>query len=123
MNRIPDFFIVGAPKCGTTAMNDYLAQHPDVFVPARKEMHFFGCDLVFTIPRITRDEYLQAFANWRGQKRIAEASVWYLYSRTAVREIREFSPAARILVMLRQPVDMMYSLHSQRIYNGTEDLE
>ena len=122
MSRTPDFFIVGAPKCGTTALNDYLARHPDVFVPGRKEIHFFGSDLVFTRPRMNRDAYLRLFDDGNGRKRAGEASVWYLYSQRAAREIRDFSPQARILIMLRHPVDMMYSLHSQRLYDGNEDL-
>jgi sulfotransferase family protein len=123
MTRIPDFFIVGAPKCGTTALNDYLARHPDVFVPERKEIHFFGSDLVFTSPRIDRAAYLRLFDRWDGEKRAGEASVWYLGSERAAREILEFNPDARAVIMLRHPVDVMYSLHSQGVYGGTEDLE
>ena len=44
----PDFFIVGAPKCGTTAMNNYLSEHPEIFIPDIKEVHFFGRDLDIT---------------------------------------------------------------------------
>ena len=44
----PSFFIVGAPKCGTTSLNDYLRQHPDIFIPERKELHHFGSDLNFS---------------------------------------------------------------------------
>src|SRR6266545_5937438 len=121
--RRPDFFIVGAPKCGTTALNDYLKDHPEIFISARKELHFFGSDLVFRGPRrITEQEYLSFFAPARHEKRLGEASVWYLYSQQAAAEIKAFSPAARIIIMLRNPVDMMYSLHSQRLYNGRETI-
>ena len=57
----PDFFIVGAPKCGTTAMDEYLRQHPDIFMSA-KELHFFGKDLCFTLPRISKKSYLDNFS-------------------------------------------------------------
>ncbi len=120
--KLPDFFIVGAPKCGTTAMDDYLRQHPEVFIPDIKELHFFGRDLPFGRPRMKRERYLSLFAPASTQKRIGESSVWYLYSKEAAKEIREFSPSARIIVMLRDPVDAMHSMHSQRIYNGTENL-
>jgi len=121
--RRPDFFIVGAPKCGTTAMNDYLKDHPEIFVPAKKEIHFFGTDLAFrTGRRLTEAEYLSYFALARDEKRLGEASVWYLYSQKAAAEIKAFSPAARIIIMLRNPIDMMYSLHSQRLYNGRENI-
>ena len=121
--RRPDFFIVGAPKCGTTAMNDYLKDHPELFIPARKKLHFFGSDLELRRSRrITTQEYLSYFALARAEKRLGEASVWYLYSQRAAAEIKAFSPAARIIIMLRNPVDMMYSMHSQRLYSGKQDI-
>jgi hypothetical protein len=122
-NARPNFFIVGAPKCGTTAMNDYLAAHPDIFM-APKELHYFGSDLQYAawFHRKTLNEYLAAFSEWRGQKRIGEASVWYLYSQQAAQEIKTFAPDARIIIMLRNPVDMLYSNYHQFLYNGNEDL-
>ncbi|MGH7797314.1 MAG: sulfotransferase family protein [Candidatus Binatia bacterium] len=120
--KTPDFFIVGAPKCGTTAMNHYLKQHPDIFV-SEKEIHFFGSDLSFTYPRVTKAEYLSFFSPAASAKRVGEAAVWYLYSEHAAAEIKEFCPSARIIVMLRNPVDAMHSLYCQRLYNGNEDIE
>lgn len=120
--RKPDFFIVGAPKCGTTAMNDYLQQHPEIFLPQKKEINFFGADLVFYKPRVTKEQYLSYFSEATDEKRVGEAAVWYLYSQQAAAEIKAFSPAANIIVMLRNPVDMMYSLHAQRLYNDNEDI-
>jgi len=120
--RQPDFFIVGAPKCGTTAMDEYLKQHPEIFMSETKELHFFGKDLKFNCPRITREQYLSHFSKAKMEKRIGEASVWYLHSKTAAREIREFCPSASIIIMLRNPVDMLYSLHSQLLYTGDEDI-
>ncbi len=118
----PDFFIVGAPKCGTTAMYNYLNQHPEIFMPKKKEPHFFGSDLYS--PWYIRDinAYLSLFKDVKNKKRIGEASVWYLYSKSAAYEIKEFNPDAQIIIMLRNPVDMMYSLHAQRVYNGNEDI-
>jgi hypothetical protein len=121
--RGPDFFIVGAPKCGTTAMYRYLRQHSDVFMPARKELHFFGTDLSSPVYVRDKREYLACFSEARGEKRLGEASVWYLYSRRAAREIKEFCPSACIIIMLRNPVDMLYAQHSQFLYNGNEDIE
>lgn len=118
--KIPNFFIVGAPKCGTTAMNDYLNQHPDVFM-AHKELHYFGEDLQIK-NRISEPEYLQHFQNAVGEKIVGEASVWYLFSATAAKEIKHFSPDAKVLIMLRNPVEMIYSLHSQNLYDGNEDV-
>jgi hypothetical protein len=118
----PDFFIVGAPKCGTTAMNDYLRQHPQIFMPELKDLTFFGQDLQFRRPRINYAKYLALFKDAKECDRIGETSVWYMYSRTAAKEIKSFSPEADILVMLRNPVDMLYSQHSQFLYNCNEDL-
>lgn len=118
-----DFFIVGAPKCGTTAIHSYLSRHPQVFLPTHKEPHFFGSDLDFQDQqRPDPEEYAALFAEASPDQRIGEGSVFYLVSHTAAREIREHSPNARIIVILRNPVDAMYSFHSQRLYNGTEDV-
>ena len=118
----PDFFIVGAPKCGTTAMNGYLRQHPQIFMPERKDLTYFGMDLEFERPRLSRDEYLSLFREANGVSRIGESSVWYMYSKTAAEEIKSFSPSASIIVMLRNPVDMLYAQHSQFLYNCNEDI-
>ena len=120
MNK-PNFFIVGAPKCGTTAMNDYLQQHPDIFM-APKELHYFGADLETKI-KLSEQEYLKYFQNASDKKIVGEASVWYLFSKTAAEEIKKFSPDARILIMLRNPVDVIYSMHSQNLYDGNEDVK
>ncbi|HEV8352601.1 MAG TPA: sulfotransferase [bacterium] len=121
--RRPDFFIVGAPKSGTTSLHAYLNEHPDVFLPARKEPHYFCPDLYS--PRYVHDEttYLSLFRPGAEAQRAGEASVYYLYSREAAARIKAFNPDARIIIMLRRPTDMIYSLHSQRLYSGHEDLE
>ena len=116
----PNFFIVGAPKCGTTAMYTYLDAHP-VFMPDRKEPHFFGSDLEhLPIDARSRDEYLGLFAPAGDKKRIGEASVYYMISHTAAQEIAAFNPAAHIIIMLREPVDMLHSLYHHLLYSGSE---
>lgn len=123
MMRRPDLFIVGAPKCGTTALNEYLRAHPDIYIPPVKELHFFGQDLTFRFtPRITEREYLQLFVPGNGASRLGEASVRYLQSRTAAGEMHSFSPSAQIIAMLRNPVDMMYAMHSELCFSGMEDI-
>jgi hypothetical protein len=106
-------------------MNDYLAQHPDVFVPADKDRRFFGGDLTM-VSRLTEAEFLARYAAAAGERRALDASVYYLLSRTAATEIRAFSPDARIVAMFRNPVDMLYAHHAQLRFNGLgedEDLE
>jgi hypothetical protein len=119
----PDFFIVGAPKCGTTALDQYLAIHPDIFM-AKKEIHFFGSDLKFGRQIYRRDHagYLSEFDGWAGQNRAGESSVWYLFSKQAAAEIKAFNPQAQIIIMLREPVAMMYSLFNQFRFDGNEQL-
>ena len=122
-NRKPDFFIVGAPKCGTTALHLHLRQHPDVFMPAEKEHNHFATDLLpATDPYRDRDHYLKLFAAAREEKRVGEASVFHLYSAVAAENIHEFDAAAKIVVMLRDPVSWMPSYHSQMVYNGDENV-
>jgi len=118
----PNFFIVGAPKSGTTALNEYLKQHPQIFIPEIKDVSFFGSDLHFISPRITREQYMQAFTGVANEERIGEASVWYLYSKRAAAEIKAFCPSASIIAMLRNPVDMLYAQHSEFLYNCNEDI-
>jgi len=121
----PNFFIVGAPKCGTTSLHEYLQRHPDVFMPFFKEPHFFGSDLEgsrFRQFRAKPDRYLKLFRDARGEKRIGESSPWYLASQRAAEEIYSYDPAAKIIIMLRNPIDMMYSMWSQFRYSGNEQI-
>jgi hypothetical protein len=121
--RRPDFFIVGAPKSGTTALYDYLRQHPDVFMAPSKEPNYFGSDLVrLRTPRPTLDQYLAYFADAGDARRVGEASVRYLHSRSAAAEIRDFAPDAQAIIMLRDPVEMMYSMHAELLFIGAEDI-
>jgi hypothetical protein len=118
----PDFFIVGAFKAGTTSLYDYLGQHPQVFLPFHKEPMYFGADLDARYQKMSEQDYLHLFADARADQRVGEASPWYLYSTAAASEISAFSPSARIIVMLRNPVDVMYAQHSQLLFNQREDL-
>ena len=118
----PDFFIVGAFKAGTTALYEYLRAHPQVFMSVPKEPMYFGRDLTPRYRRMTEAEYLALFRDARPEQRAGEASPWYLYSHSAAREILDFAPDARVIIMLRNPVDVMYSQHSQLVFNQREDL-
>jgi hypothetical protein len=118
----PDTFIVGAFKAGTTALYEYLRAHPQIFMSVPKEPMYFGQDLTPRYRRMTESEYLDLFRGAADSQRSGEASPWYLYSTSAAREIRDFQPDARIIVMLRNPVDVMYSQHSQLVFNQREDL-
>lgn len=122
--RDPDFFIVGAPKCGTTALSEYLRAHPQIFMSQPKEPHFFSTDLdyYYAPGQATLPHYLRLFAG-AGPEHLAvgEASVWYLYSADAARNIQRFAPGARFIAMVRNPVELVPSLHSQLRYMLDED--
>lgn len=128
----PNFFIVGAPKAGTTALSEYLAEHPDIFFSIYKEPNFFNKDY----PQFSEDidsekfnkfiekEYLKKyFKGSKGYEIVAEGSINYLYSRIAIPRIIKFNPQALFLVMIRNPVEMAPSLHSQAVLEGYEDVE
>ena len=116
-----NFLIVGAPKCGTTAMWRYLNQHPDIFMSPRKDIHFFGRDLDFTKrDRFNLQEYDSFFTGCK-QKAIGEASVWYLYSKTAAQEIATYNPDMKIIIMVRDPIQLMYAHYTQLKLNGLGD--
>jgi len=114
----PDFFIVGAPRCGTTALSAYLAEHPRIGFSRPKETQFFCADL----PGIhfhTTDpqEYLNlCFGHCAGKNYLAigEGSVWNLYSKEAVEKILRFNPKARFIIMVRNPVDLCIALYEKR---------
>lgn len=103
-------------------MYQLLREHPDVFMPSRKEPIYFGRDLTKRKPYLTEASYLALFEPARDERRLGEASVWYLYSQTAPAEIADFSPGARIIIMLRDPVEMMHSLHRHLLFAGQEEI-
>jgi hypothetical protein len=119
----PDFFIVGAPRCGTTALYVYLRQHPQVFMPEHKEPMYFGADLTQLHERLSERDYLALFTGATDGQRVGEASTWYLCSESAASEIAHFAPDAQIVIMLRNPVDVMYSLHRELVFYRGEPID
>jgi hypothetical protein len=121
----PNFFIVGAPKSGTTSLYEYIKGHPQVFMSAVKEPNYFAPDLADPRDRMLHypdDEraYLDLFAGAGDAARLGEASVRYLYSRQAPGLIGAASPGAAIVIMLRNPVDMAHSLYMHMVASGVE---
>jgi hypothetical protein len=122
--RWPEFYIVGAPKAGTTSLYEYLAGHPGIYVPDRKELRYFGADLEVRRRRtFTAAEFLAHYADAPADRTWGNAYVWYLFSQTAAREIAEVRPDARIVVMLRDPVAALEALHSEFVFDGNEDID
>lgn len=123
----PDFFIVGHPKCGTTALFEILRKHPDVFLPDCKETFYFVDELrapehrraESRLPQ-TLDEYLRLFSEARPGQRTGEASALYLWSRKAAGHIAGLRPDARIIAILREPASFLRSLHLQYVQSHVE---
>lgn len=110
----PNLFIVGAPRCGTTSLYHYLASHPDVAMSTQKEPNFLtgvahdaSHWALRTLPR-DETEYLALFPD-RPAAVVGEASPSYLWHEASARLIRERSPHARVIVMVRDPVERAFS--------------
>jgi hypothetical protein len=124
-DRFPDFFLVGAPRCGTTALSRYLADNPQVCFSRPKEPHYFA----LLAPDASLDDlettYLSRhFAHHHaGHRAIGEGSVSYLYSPHAIERILAVNPDARFIAMLRNPLEMLPSYHLRMLFILCEDVE
>ena len=111
--RLPDFFVVGAAKGGTTSLYRYLDEHPDVFMSSVKDPNYFCLDAPwsewFTDATTTLKDYSALFADAGAAKAVGESSVSYLPHSPAAGRIQELVPHARIVAILREPADRAYS--------------
>jgi Sulfotransferase domain len=123
MRAKPDFFIAGASKCGTTALFEYLAAHPQVYMASNKEPNFFCTDLKTTGGVYSLDEYRALFASAPQNCLTGEASTLYLYSTVAIERVLAYNQNAKIIVMLRNPVDAAHSLHATAWSYRIENIE
>lgn len=135
----PNLFLVGAPKCGTTSLYEYLRVHPDIYFPFDsqlepsasspgywrcKEPAYFCTDLDLPPELSIKDEqaYLNLYAQAGAQKWRGDASAFYLYSSVAAERIKAFCPNGRILVTLRPPLEQMHSWHNDFLHGPREDV-
>jgi hypothetical protein len=117
----PNFFIVGAAKAGTTAIHAALQQHPEIYMSRVKEPGFFSPDISVTTEwNGDLASYLSLFADAGGATVRGESSPAYLYSTLAADRISEFAPDARILIVLRNPVDVITACYAEARKWGTE---
>lgn len=147
----PNLFIVGTAKAGTTSLYSYLEKHPDVFMSPIKEPHYFSKDIrcknftqqecmnaCFDIKKyLAKDklekkhiafvdnleDYFQLFREAKNEKIIGEISTGYLYSKIAAQEIFKVNPDAKILIVLRDPVQRVYSHWKMNIASGRESVK
>ena len=146
---LPNFFIAGAPKSGTTSLYHYLGQHPEIYMSPIKEPNYFASEIRLgqfsegLRPRAEQDagalrayldgpmrekrfgglvtewsDYLKLFRKAEGRKAIGEASVCYLWSESAAENIRRGIPDARIILILRNPVEMAFSMYIHTLRSG-----
>lgn len=133
---LPNFFLAGAPKSGTSSLHHYLRQHPEVFVSAVKEPRYFllepgpdgsepRLDPDFphkntNMPIRTMEDYVALFDGVDGQKAIGESSPVYIYSPVAMERIHELIPDAKFLFTLRNPVARAFSNYQHAVRQGKE---
>lgn len=120
----PNFFIVGAPRSGTTSLYEYLKKIPKIYMSPVKEPNFFSVSLdlnfLFTKPIRNESEYLKLFKNSKNEKCIGEASSNYLWDPQSPKLISKLIPNAKIIIILRNPVERAFSHYLMHISNGSE---
>jgi hypothetical protein len=124
-DRFPDFFVIGAPRCGTTAISKYLSRNPKICFSRPKEPHFFSITLHEKPDADLQCDYLDLFFGHcgGGYQAVGEGSVSYLYYPQAIRRIQQLNPQARFIVMARNPIDMIHSYHARLLAILDEDVE
>ncbi|MEM6252383.1 MAG: sulfotransferase domain-containing protein [Cyanobacteria bacterium P01_D01_bin.156] len=137
--KLPNFFVVGAAKAGTTALCEYISQHPQIYISPIKEPNFFATEngdleCSFTGHGVASNqlwiqtnqivtswpEYEKLFQKVSGEKAIGEGSTIYLYSKHTARRIFDYSQQAKIIIVLRNPVERAYSHYLFRIRHNQE---
>jgi len=118
-----NFFLIGTPKSGTTSLYHYLEQHPEVFVPKVKEPHFFSTPEVtntyYKTEFITKKEmYESMYKGASNEKIIADFSSSYLYHSKASKRIFEYNPQAKIVAVLRNPIERALSHYLMDVSQG-----
>lgn len=112
-----DFLIIGAQKCGTTSLYDYLKQHPDIFLPNAKEIHYFAEDECYR----QGEGYLDPlYAAHGAESAVGGAYVHLMYFPHVPARIHAYNPAMRCIAVLRNPIDRAYSAYWFARRNGWE---
>lgn len=124
MTQPLSFCLAGAPKCGTTAMATYLSTHPNVTFSSLKEPYYYADDLpnlreAYGVSKI--EDYEKLFDTSDVKARRGEATTLYLYSESAISNLLADSPDAKLVVMLREPLQMFRSYYQQMLLHSYED--
>lgn len=120
ITKIPNLFIGGVQKSGTTSLHYFLSKHSDIFIPKiPEELHFFDIDENYSKGL---DWYMACFSQWQGEPIIAQTSPLYIYQPQVPARIQAFNPEAKFIFILRNPVDRAYSHYWNSIRYGYEHL-
>lgn len=119
------FYIIGAPRCGTTALSKVLSENPQVSFAKPKETHFLIDDYSDKTPQQVQRMYLESFHPGlnRSTRAIGDGSVSYIYSPEAIRQAIRLDPRAKFIASVRNPVDMLRSYHQRLLFSLDEDVE
>ena len=117
----PDFVIIGAPKCGTSALHATLQLHPEMFLSPIKEPHYFAFDYPNRREVESLRDYDGLFSNAKDTQLRGEASTYYLSSVEAVPAILEGRPDVKLIAVARNPVDLFVSFHNELLKSFDED--
>jgi hypothetical protein len=121
--QFPDFFVVGAPRCGTTSLCRYLSRNPKICFSRPKEPHYFSrLDHDPSATELRRDYLDRNFDHYDDSHEVAgEGSVSYLYLPGVIERINQMNPDARFVVLVRNPLTMLPSYHLRMRFLLQED--
>jgi len=120
---LPNFFVVGAPKAGTTSLYEYLKQIPEVYVSPNKEPHYFSVyypSMFNKKPIRDKAKYVDLFKNVKKEKAVGEFSVLYLADPEVPKKIKKEIPNAKIIIIIRNPIERAFSNFLGRTNLGLE---
>ena len=119
---LPNFLVIGAAKSGTTSLDRYLGQHPQIYMSPVKEPQYFRPIMSLKTTIADFDEYRALFDGVRHETAIGEVSPFYITSSPAADRIRETLPGVRLVAILRNPVERAFSDYAMLIEKGREHL-
>lgn len=133
-NNLPNFVVIGAPKSGTTSLYHYFRQHPDIYLPKVKELHYFsfpelGMASMGPGDSVVRDglcqtweQYTNQYLEVGNQSAIGDISPSYLYYSNSAKKIKDNLGVVKIIAIIRNPVDKAFSQYMHMIREGLETL-
>ncbi len=116
------FIVAGVQKAGTSALDLYLREHPELCLPKDKELHFFDTDHCFAVEPVDYAAYHACFSPGPGHRLLGEVTPAYLYWPTAAQRIARYNPAMRLIVVLRNPITRAFSHWNMSRRTGREPL-